>query len=105
MKRALMLGAAVVAVALFANVNTASADHGRSRGFRGGHAHHHHHGHFRGGRSFSRYGYSTPYYGSFRRGRIGRSYYGGSRYRGGSGLYIRGRNFSFGYGGYGGCGY
>jgi hypothetical protein len=98
-----MLGTAVAAVALFANVNTASADHCRSGGFGGGYyggfsGHHHHRNYFRGGGyGYSNYRYSTPYYGSFRRGRIGRGYYGGySPYYGGSGVYIQGRNFGFG---------
>lgn len=70
--------------------------HHHHGGWSGGHHHHHHHHHggYRGGRMRIQ---PFPYYGGgFRRG----GYYGapwGGRHYGGSGLYIQGRNFSFGY--------
>lgn len=106
MKHALLLGVTVAAVALFANANIASADHCYSGGYGGyGGGYGGYGGGYgtvysnRGYHSHRGYGYSTrryatPYYGHSHR-------YGGysrSRYYGGSGVYVRGRNFSFGYG-------
>lgn len=102
MRRALVLGTAIAAVAFLANVNTASADHcysggygrGYGGGFGGGYSHHRH---SHGGYGYSNYRYSTPYHNSYygsRRG--GYSYYPRNRYYGGSGVYIQGRNFGFG---------
>ena len=104
MIRTLMLGAAVVAFALIANVNIASADHCYSGGygrFGGGYYGGHTHSHRHRGYGYSTYRYSAPYYGSYYgRRRVGYAYYPryGRSFYGGSGIYIRGRNFSFGYG-------
>lgn len=69
--------------------------HGHHGHWSGGHHHHHHHhGGYRGGHMRIQ---PFPYYGGgFRRGGFYGSPWGG-RYYGGSGLYIQGRNFSFGY--------
>jgi len=94
MKRAIILGLSVAAMTFAVNVETASADHCRSRIGRG----------YSGYRYSSpyRYGYRnlryrSPYYGSYYRNRGNFGYYGRrGRFRGGSGIYIQGRNFGFG---------
>ncbi|MBD3672421.1 MAG: hypothetical protein HUJ26_02745 [Planctomycetaceae bacterium] len=96
MKRAFVLGLSVAAIALFANVNSASADHCRS-GYSRGYSGYRYSSPYRSG--YRNYRYSTPYYNSFNRRRGGFRGYGHNHYhrRGRSGgLYIQGRNFGFG---------
>lgn len=95
MKRALLMGFSVAAIALFANVETASADHCRS-GYSRGYSSYGYSSPYRSG--YRNYRYSTPYYGSYYRQRGGYGHYGHNHYyrRGGGGVYIQGRNFGFG---------
>ena len=96
MKNLLMLGALVAGTSFFASADTAKAEHCRYNGYRSSYG-----SRYYSPRSYS-YGYSSSprYHGShhgygYSHHNFGRSYYG--HHYGGSGIYIRGRNFSFGF--------
>lgn len=97
MKNLLMLGAIVAGTTFFASADTAKAEHCRYNGYRSSY----------GSRYYSPRSYSFGYYSSPRHygshhgygNRYPRYNYGhhyGHRY-GGSGFYVGGRNFSFGF--------
>ena len=98
-RKLMLVTIAATGLALVGLPDTAEADHGRRRSR---HHHHHHHGFYGGGYGSycPSYGFGgSPFYGGHRGFYRQPAFYRGYRNYGygGSGLYIQGRNFGFGF--------